>query len=175
MPTMLLIAALGFFFGPAAHPAAVDNAQGEAYAIEVYREEGWPIPGLEGKGRRRVAPCGPKVKDDPITCEEVRAAPHAVVTMIRTLGGGRVEIHSQPVNVLRVTRFSVAGRVFAYFVVTAMVSIEEGRRIDLGDALHLEYYDEHGTGRLTTMRWMGSRGPGLIVPAWAKELTRRQQ
>jgi hypothetical protein len=143
-------------------------AQSACDITELYKEDGWTIPGLAGATVESGHDTG---QGDTIAVEILK--PHASAASIMILScvaskPGRVEIRNQAVNVLELRRYSTLGHTFAYGVDAEHVSAEGEGRAALGAAEVLMYYDLDGSG-LFRLREYASRIPYSVrVPDWVK-------
>jgi hypothetical protein len=146
---------------------ATAGAQTPCCVRELYKPEGWNIPGLAGAVTRSQS----TEQDGRILVETMKpGAPAASIMVVACASDtpGRLEIHEQTVDVQELRRYSAHGRVFAYRVNAGHVSISGRTRIALGAAEVLMYYDTDGGG-LFKLREYGSSVPyGLRVPDWVR-------
>jgi hypothetical protein len=145
---------------------------------ELFNRTGWKIPGLEG-ATARVTGAQLKAEGVPpgvfadLLEPKVRAASVTLAYCVVT-SAGRIEIREQPVDVLKLLRFSMNGRVFAYEAMAGFTGLSGENRVALGTSVTLFYFDEDGSGRFAVQR--GAAPPGaqikLWIPEWAKSPAR---
>jgi hypothetical protein len=153
--------------------APKDNQTPGCSFSEIYRKEGWVVPGLDGakaKSQRSKLGSMPGVfvtKLDPVQPEsnltEVWCPPDHP---------GRVEVDLEPVKIVDLWSYDFGGRVFAYRVLYARERVQnDGTREDTGTVIALYFYDVEGTGRFTSI--FGAK-PGVgyfapdFMPEWVK-------
>jgi len=136
---------------------------------EVYRQEGWTIPGLDGaKKQLRQA-----WKDKPgffITSlqpsqPESFIFPNASCPYDHP---GRLVIENRPIRVMNLISWDYQGKVFGYEVVYALQVIENGARTELAAATAVQFFDIDGSGRFSVMRPPDYRNlfAPTVVPDW---------
>lgn len=169
-----LLIAFGVGSACCQQPAQKDASQVCSFA-EIYRKDGWTVPGLDGA----------KVKSQRARLSNL---PGVFVTMLQpaepetffqNLGcpqdhPGRIEIENAPIKVLDLWSFDVGGRVFAYRISYAREAVNNGVRSELAAASTVFFYDADGSGLFTVVRG-GTMGVGSFAPAyipdWAKSST----
>jgi hypothetical protein len=136
---------------------------------ELYRKDGWAIPGLEGariKGQRMAFN---NLAGVYVTMLEP-ATSESIITDVWCSRDhdGRIEIEDRPIRVLNLWSFDVGGRKFAYGLSYGVEAIQNGKRIPVGTSAALMFYDVDGSGRFKVLR--GAKFPFVpdMVPDWAK-------
>jgi hypothetical protein len=135
--------------------------------LDMYREEGWTIPGLKNSTTKyrgafknlpgifvtELLPSETETKVLQIYC----SAKHP----------GSLEIKDLPIRVLHLTAYEFNGHVFAYGVSYEKEEIENGTRVPLGAASGMIFYDIHGSGRFTICK--SAKWPFIPDPpaSWA--------
>lgn len=128
---------------------------------ELYRKEGWVIPGLKGaKSGYRVAvpdkhgvyltklePTANGATIQKFTCSREHA--------------GRVEIEDLNVGIINLTSFDVGGHIFAYNLVYGIAGI--------GTEWSVRFYDLDGSGRFTLRRSERNRFVPELIPDWVED------
>jgi len=149
---------------------------------EIYRPEGWKIPGRSG-----AAPMGNRFA---LSVSPGGAIPGVFVTKMK--GGrslstlllpkcsqdspGRLIIRSTPVRVLEMSKVDYQGKVFAFIVQYEPQTVESGvvtRTLGFGQVVFL---DTDGSGSFQVMRY-DDRGLFLAspeIPGWAKRVSQVQ-
>lgn len=136
---------------------------------EVYRKDGWVIPGVEGariKGQRMAFNNLPGVYVtmlEPVTSE-------STITDVWCSGdhNGRIEVEDRSIRILNLWSFDLGGRKFAYGLSYGVDVINNGKRVPVGASAALMFYDVDGSGRFKVLR--GAQFPFVpdIVPDWAR-------
>jgi hypothetical protein len=148
---------------------AIASAQSPCCVRELYKPEGWAIPGLSGAvvtASQSVEQQGAKILVEALKPQT--SGGYIMIVSCASDTPGRVTVHEQAVEVREVRRYSVQGRVFAYRVDAGHVSIDGKTRVALGSAEVLMYYDTDGDG-LFRLREYGSGIPyRMRVPDWVK-------
>jgi hypothetical protein len=162
--------------GKACCQQSVQSSASETCSFaEIYRQDGWAVPGLVGaKAKSQRA--------------KLSKLPGVFVTMLQPAEPetffqhvwcpqdhpGRIEIENAPIKVLDLWSFDFGGRVFAYRVSYAREAMKDGVRSELAAASIVFFYDADGSGRFTVVRG-GTMGVGSFAPAyipeWAKSST----
>jgi hypothetical protein len=136
---------------------------------EIYRKDGWTIPGLPGvkvKGQRAKLTNMPGVFVTVLIPRESEA----MMTDIWCPPdhSGRLEMEDQPIRILDLWSFDFSGRVFAYGISYGKDAMQNGIRVPLGAASAVMFYDLDGSGHFTVRRW--ARWPFMpdFIPDWAR-------
>ncbi len=136
---------------------------------EIYRADGWTIPGLQGAkplGPRRVLVNIPYVFITPL---KPGNSPSMFAYYFCSPGhSGRLEIMEFPIGVYRLFSFDVDGRVFAYYIEFVRERFENGTRVDVGAVSMAMFYDLDGSGRFT-LRRVSSMSVPEFVPDWVRK------
>lgn len=125
---------------------------------ELYRKEGWVIPGIKGaKSRLRVA-----VPDKHgVYMTELEPTKHGATVQSFTCSrehAGRLEIEDRDVWITNLTSFDVGGRIFAYNLLYGIDGI--------GAEWTVRFYDLDGSGRFTLRRSETNRIVPELIPEW---------
>ena len=136
--------------GNASSQSPISNAPTPScHFSEVYRKDGWIIPGLEGAktgGQRMVFKNLPGVY---VTILEPTTSESAITDIWCSREyTGRIELEDQPIRILHLWTFDFGGRKFAYGLSYSIDAIENGKRIPVGAASAVIFYDVDGSGRL---------------------------
>jgi hypothetical protein len=142
---------------------------------EVYAEEGWTIPGLDGAKRQQHQAS----KDNPgffITqLQPVKAETFISPDVSCPYDHpGRLEIKNRPIRVMSLLSWDYEGKVFGYVVFYALQDIQQGVRTELAEASTLQFFDVDGSGRFTVMRPPSDIKRQLapaIIPGWIQRLS----
>ncbi len=136
---------------------------------ELYRKDGWTIPGLDGakaEGKRMALTNIPQMY---VTVLEP-AQLESTLTDIwcSREHSGRIEVEDRPIQILHLWAFDFAGRTFAYGVSYSIDVMEDGKRMPIGASSSVLFYDVDGSGRFTLNR--GARYPFMpdLIPDWVK-------
>ena len=127
------------------HPENTRQAPGCDFS-EVYRKDGWAIPGLRNARFRSrakfqnipgvvaisLSPIEPETAITQVSCDREHA--------------GRIEIEELPIRILDLTGYEYEGRIFAYGVSFEKQVLQNGSRVPLGAASGALFYDNDGTG-----------------------------
>jgi len=146
--------------------AATKLNQPECSFTEIYKADGWSIPGLQNakvkqKGNFTNLPGVVLIKLESSVIE-------STFTQIRCSGEhkGRIEIKEEPIGILDLTAYEYKGRVFAYGLSYERQAIENGARFSLGAASSYLFYDAEGSGRFTLRKWASWPFLPEIPEAW---------
>jgi len=137
---------------------------------EIYRAEGWTVPGL---ARATVKSQRARFSNIPGVFVTVLMPVESESTITDIWcppdHEGRLEIKEQPIGILNLWSFDFAGRVFAYGVSYGREAMQNGARVPIGAASAVMFYDVDGSGRFAVRKW--ARYPFMpdFVPDWAKK------
>jgi hypothetical protein len=125
---------------------------------ELYRKEGWVIPGIKGaKSKWRVA-----VPDKPgVYMTELEPTSHKATIQSLSCSRehtGRLELEDLDVGIINLTFFDIGGRIFAYNLVYGIDGI--------GAEWTVRYYDLDGSSRFTLRRSERNRIVPELIPDW---------
>jgi len=141
---------------------------------EVFKADGWDIPGLGSTAVKLERGRFDAGTEDEIFVTMLESkSPEASITTLSCSRGaaGRITYRDQPVDVREIWRFEKNGHAFAYKVTTTWMGVEGKSRYPLGTAMTLLFYDPDGTGRFSVMRYSDVDFPfKLIIPDWVKQL-----
>lgn len=164
--------------GPASAPNPEPQGKSPTCIFsELFRSDGWNVPGLEGakvkRARSKVTnipglfltmlePADPEVDLTEMNCDQQHP--------------GRVNVRENaPIKVLDLWAFDFGGQVFAYRLSYAGEAIYDGKREDLAWATSIFFYDLDGSGRFTVIRYPTFKGkPDFttylpeFIPDWVK-------
>jgi len=133
---------------------------------ELYRKEGWLVPGLDGAKKKMARAAVPGKPGMYLTIlEPAKRASSIQVFQCSQAHVGRLEMADIAVAVGDVYAFDVGGRIFAYGVVYGIDGIAA--------EWHIMFYDVDGSGRFTVRRSERSRFVPDSTPDWIKELIAR--
>lgn len=134
---------------------------------ELYRKEGWTIPGLQGARKKGGRGAVPEKPDVYLTALE---PPHrgSTIQIFRCSREhtGRLEIEDLDVGIIDLSSFDVGGRIFAYNLIYGVDGIAAEWSI--------RFYDLDGSGRFTLRRTERSRFTPELIPDWVKNRDRTQ-
>ncbi len=143
---------------------------------EVFRYEGWRIPGLRG-----ATPKGNRVdlaRFHGVFATELNAGKsdlNLVAPEFVDNTPGRLAVRTWPVRVIELWRFDFNGRVFAYAADYESQSMVDGVPHQSMRLVSVLFYDVDGSGLFKIMKY-DSLGPihSLDVPEWAKKSSPKQ-
>src|SRR5215469_8800331 len=149
--------------------APVPKETGTCSFSEIYKAEGWMIPGLMNAKVKKKA----NITDLPgvtlIVLEPVEDETTITSIQCARYNPGRLQIdESSPIRILELWAFDYKGRVFAYRVNYELQFYHEGARRALGGAISLFFYDMDGSGKFTVLKGASRLLPEL-PPYLAKE------
>jgi hypothetical protein len=159
--------------------SAVRSTCADGRVIDAFNPDGWTVPGIsktELKTRAKwggsTSPPLPKSAEVYLDVLESKApeGSFAVVSCIDDKSG-LVTIREQEVDVTDdIWQFEMNGSVFAYKVIGGWASKDvNNRRVRLGAAETLLFFDPDGCGRFKVMRYADGDWPfTLIVPDWVR-------
>jgi hypothetical protein len=138
---------------------------------EIYRKDGWTIPGLpalDAKSvRKRLSGAMPDVFATTLTPSVSQT------TFIRiwcpSSQNGRLQIAEQPAGIIWLISFDFKGRVFAYGVRYGLERIENGTRRDAGMESGFVFYDLDGSGLFTLRKSTLPMPSPDFIPDWVKK------
>lgn len=131
---------------------------------ELYRKEGWVIPGIKGakkKDGRTPVPDNPGVY-----VTELDPNTHAATIQTFRCSRehtGRLEVEDIDVGIGYLSAFDVDGQIFAYNLVYGIDGI--------GAEWPIKFYDLDGSGRFTVRRSERIRVVPDLIPDWVKHET----
>lgn len=144
------------------------NAESSCGVKELFKDDGWEIPGLSGatvQDRALPRQGGETVAE---TLTPITPAASVMIVSCVPAEPGPILIRDQAVNVQGLRRYSILGHTFAYRVIAEDVGVHGEERVALGSAEILMYYDLDGSG-LFKLREYASRIPYKFrIPEWVK-------
>jgi hypothetical protein len=137
---------------------------------EVYRREGWKIPGVSGaapKGRRLALENLPGTF---VTYLVAGKSEERIVLPDCQRDSGRLTIREIPVRVLALSRVDFNGKVFAYTASYEPQTVLNGVPHRSMEVVQIVFYDVDGSGRFPIMKYdmQGLFINSPDVPDWAK-------
>jgi len=159
---------------------------------EVYRKDGWKIPGTPATPNtplaaeaeaRRLPPNSetwPGVTRGPLKSETTpgvfvtKMIPDTTETTITRIwctddGTGRLQMDEEPIGIVLLVAYDFEGRTFAYAVKYVEERIWNGTRRQLGAESQAMFYDLDGSGRFTLMKGPGGPFVPYFIPDWVKK------
>jgi hypothetical protein len=137
---------------------------------EVYRGDGWTVPGLKGAtaiSKRGESPNMPGVFTTFLRPSDSQSM--FAYYLCSKDHSGRLEIMEFPIGIARLISFDIGGRVFAYYIHFGREYFnEDGERRDAGTESDAIFYDLDGSGRFTLRRWSKLPIPEF-VPDWVRK------
>lgn len=128
---------------------------------EIYKADGWTIPGLLNAKVKYRAPYQnvPGV----FVTEFLPLEPETTITNVRGSYSvsGRLMIQDAPIRILKLRGWEYEGRLFAYSVEYEIQAMENGARVALGAATAVMFYDVDGSGLFKVRKPGGSRPFGI--------------
>jgi hypothetical protein len=168
-------------FSVLAQGCSTEPATEECRLSGVYRKDGWEIPGLVNATESKRMPLSYKRNG-----VEQPMPPGLSVTVLKPSKAESYlfsqtkcqppksqdppEGYQKPIKVLKLWRFDVGGRVFAYGLEYEPQSVERGARVDTLCFGTVMFMDTDGSGRFTIMKQWRSLYTPVEVPNWAKRL-----
>ena len=154
-----------------AQPSVSKPADKRCDFSEIFRYEGWKIPGLKG-----ATPKGNRVdlaRFHGVFATELNAGKSDLILVAPECVDntpGRLAVRTWPVRVLELWRFDFNGKVFAYAADYEPQSIVDGIPHQTLKLVSVLFYDVDGSGLFKIMKY-DSPGPihSLEVPEWAKK------
>jgi hypothetical protein len=169
----LMIAAAALAAGDGfSQPPSGANGEKTCSFSEIFRKDGWTIPGLPAKqaGKYVRKPVTEKMSDVFATML-TPVKPETTLTKIWCAHdqGGRLQIDEEPIGIIWLLSYDFEGRIFAYGVRYVEQWIKDGIRRQLGAESQVIFYDLDGSGRFTLMK--GPGGPLIpdFIPDWVKK------
>lgn len=145
------------------------NAPAPCIYSELYKTEGWKIPGLKGarkKSGRAAVPNKPGVYMTEL--EPTDRASTIEVFRCSQVHAGRLEVESIDIGIAYLYSFDVGGRVFAYSLTYGIDVAENGQSMPIGAVWLVMFYDPDGSGRFTLRRGEKGRFVPDLIPDWVK-------
>ena len=170
MTAVALLAASCTWAGQSASQDA-NATNGNCGARDVYKFDGWQIPGLAG-----AVPQGELLADADVPGVSIREMkpgktdePLVIIGCASKAAGGGIDYKALPVVVMQMWRYEFGGKVFAYSVVYPLWHIFKGKRVPLAGYAAVGFYDMDGDGLFTIMRYEEAETMvrDVEVPKWA--------
>jgi hypothetical protein len=145
------------------------NAESGCGVKELFKDDGWEIPGLSGATvQDRALLAGQGVETTVETLAPLTPAASVMTALCAPEEPGRILIRNQTVNVQGLRRYSILGHTFAYRVIAEDVAVHGDERVALASVEILMYYDLDGSG-IFKLREYASRVPYKFrIPEWVK-------
>jgi hypothetical protein len=138
---------------------------------ELYKKEGWTVPGLAGAkaGKRAQFQNIPGVFVTILKPNE----PEATITEIRCsqTKNGRIEIEERPIGILDLRAIDFNGKLFAYGLTYGKEVIENGQRHSVAAATSIIIYDTDGSGKFTLRSGSDLAIWPITVPDWVRKVS----
>lgn len=138
---------------------------------EIYRKEGWTIPGMPATDvkstRKRLSETMPDVFATQLT--PVNSQTTLTRIWCPNDQNGRLQIDDEPAGIIWLFSFDFEGRVFAYGVRYGFQRIENGTRRDAGIESGFVFYDLDGSGRFTLRKSTLPMPSPDFIPDWVKK------
>jgi hypothetical protein len=153
-----------------AQPSISKPAHNRCDFSEVYRAEGWKIPGLSGaKAKTRPA----SLSNHPgVFLTDLNPGESETELMMPRcpLGSpGRLAIETRPIKVTEIWKIDFGGKVFAYEIAYTDQKIGKDGRINLLSGGRVIFFDTDGSGSFAVMKYTAHIvGAEIEVPPWAK-------
>lgn len=141
---------------------------------ELYRKDGWTIPGLDKVTKKRRAAVPGRTGVYLTMLEPAKRVAILEIFRCSREHAGRLEIEHNQIGIDSLSLFDSGGRVFAYSLTYGMDSVENGRSVPIGAIWSIKFYDLDGSGRFTLRRGEKNRIVPDLVPDWVKETQQTQ-
>jgi hypothetical protein len=136
---------------------------------EVFRKEGWNVPGLKGAsvlGSKRPYPTMPGVSIT--TLKPTQTQTTFTYYDCSSEQRGRLQITEYPIGILWLGRVDYRGKTFAYLIHFGRQKYVKRKREDAGAESTFVFYDLDGSGRFTLRRYSAIPQPEFI-PHWTQD------
>lgn len=144
---------------------------------ELINHRGWEIPGLAKTTVLTHAHYKSEGIPENVFIDIMESqAPEASFTYVGLKSCDTVVLNIRSVDVTKIERFTMHGRVFGYRVTGTISGFDnQGHRIHAGSDEHVYYYDPDGSGKFSIMRYdAGELTFRIIIPDWVKQATNSQ-
>jgi hypothetical protein len=140
---------------------ASDKAAPTCGYSELYRKDGWVIPGIKGAKKKWRAAVPDKQGVYMTALEPTERAATIQTFRCSREHTGRLEVEDVDVGVGDLASFDVGGRIFAYNLVYGVDGIAA--------VTFVRFYDLDGSGRFTLIRGERNRFVPELIPDWVKD------
>ena len=143
---------------------------------ELYKKEGWFVPGREGakSTRARTAVSG-KMDIYFTVLQPARRESTIQVYRCSREHIGRLEIEDITMGIGYISSFDVGGRVFAYSLTYGVNATDIGTQVPVAAVWSVKFYELDGSGRFTLRRSERNRIVPELVPGWVKRAEAREK
>jgi hypothetical protein len=137
---------------------------------EIYKYEGWKIPGQAGSARTKDRYTFPDAEGlTAIRLSPGPPTPNLVVVQCSQDFPGRLIYRLKPVKVLELWQCDFKGKVFAYAGRYELQIIDKGIRRSSLEGISTIFYDIDGSGKFVSMKYQsGLLLKRIQIPAWVK-------
>jgi hypothetical protein len=147
-----------------------ESINSPCYFSEIFRYEGWDIPGLKGSTPTKVHYTFDYALG--VTAVGLKPGPaeqSLVLLRCSAKSPGRIEFRLRPVKVIELWRCDYKGKVFAYGARYGLQRIVGRKREDLLEGMSILFYDLDGSGKFVSMKYQsGLLLKAIEVPDWVK-------
>src|SRR2546422_8133769 len=176
-PSALILLLASFFSSPPIEGQVVPTSGGSCQVKELFKEEGWEIPGLSRTVLRSHGRYTSEGIPDNVFVDILESqAPQASLMFVgQSSEASRMEISIRSIDVTKIERFEMNGNVFGYRITGVIAAFDDsGRRIHFGSEEHAYYYDPVGSGKFSVMHYdVGEVIFKIVVPEWAKQTKKK--
>jgi hypothetical protein len=157
----------------AQEPAKSDATPACSFS-EIYRKDGWTVPGVSGAKVKQRGKLGNISGVFVTVLKPVEAETNIAEIWCPSDHPGRLVVDDRPIRILALWSYDFDGRLFAYRINYALQTIDNGTRNELAAAIAVFFYDTDGSGRFTVSdggKSVNGRGLGYLpsfIPDWAK-------
>jgi hypothetical protein len=141
---------------------------------EVYKKDGWTVPGVHGAKVKQRATLTDLPGVFVTILEPADAQTNIPEIWCPQDHPGRLVLDDSPIRIMVLWSFDCGGRVFAYRISYAEEAIYNGERHELAAATSVFFYDMEGSGKFTVLdagKRLNGKGWGYLpsfIPDWAK-------
>lgn len=153
------------------------QAQQACRIKELLNPQGWDIPALAGATVKTRAHYNSEGIPENVFLEIMEPqTPAGSFTVVGLRSCDMAVLNVRSVDVTKIERFSINGRVFGYRVTGTLAGNDkDGRRLHFGSEERAYYYDADGSGKFSVMRYdTGELIFKIIIPEWVKQATGSQ-
>ena len=161
MLRIFCVVAIAAAFASCAYPQRVEQGSPlKCDYSELYKKEGWTIPGVDGAQKKWRAPIQEKAGVYRTELQPSRRAAKMQSFLCSREHVGRMEIEDRDIGVLGLSSFDFGGHIFAYDLIYGVDGI--------GAEWFVRFYDLDGSGRFALRRSETNRLVPDLIPDWVK-------